>query len=148
MESETPHTLFQKILFHPITRIILGTLAILLVIGLVKTFITKPLFLAIIPTEEIAIFITASFSTVLMVVVYYFLLKYYEQRPFSEFAPQFIGKELFGGFLLGFGVIALEVLILYLLGFYEVVNVNSLYAFMPSIALIMGGVMLEPIFLG
>ena len=143
MESKTQSSLFEKILFHPITKIVLGTIAIVLVIGLVKTFITKPLFLAIIPAEEIAIFITASFSTLLMIVVYYFLLKYYEKRPFTEFAPEFIGKELFGGFLLGFGVIGLEVLILYFLGFYEVVSINSFYAFIPSIALIMGGVMLE-----
>lgn len=136
---------FSKILFHPVIRIILSILAVICMTALVKEFITKPFFMAISPTEELAKVIVPILSSFLMVGVFYVLTKYYEKSPFPDFAIKYGLKETFGGFLLGFGVISLVVGILYLLNFFEIMGRNSWISFLPTVSFILGAAILEEI---
>lgn len=136
-------TIASKVFFHPITRIVLGTLAILVVTGVVSKLITKPILTALIPSLEIGSTIGALISTLVMVTTYLFLMKYYEKRGWSEFSIRAMFGESGGGFLLGFGVISLEVLVLYLLGHYEIIETHSFGSFLPNITMIFGAAMLE-----
>lgn len=139
----TDSSTFNKIFYHPITRIILNTVAIVAITGLVKEFITKPFFTAISPTEYLPKVIVPILSAVLMVAVYYLLVKYYEKASFTDFDQKPAAKEVSLGFLLGFGVISAVVLILYLGGYYKIIDSNTFGSFLPTISFIMGAAVLE-----
>ena len=134
---------FSRIFFHPITKILLGSLAIVLMTFLVKALLVKPLLTLLVPSEIWAKTIGALTSTGTMIGTYVLLMKFYEKRRITEFSKKGAFGGLVGGFLLGFGVITAEVGILYLLGYYEVIQVNEFLDFLPNITFIIGGAMLE-----
>lgn len=141
MKNDT--STLHKVLYHPISKIILGTLAILTGIFLVKTLFTKPILSALGIPEGPDVIIGASVSTLAMIGAYFLWMRFYEKRSVPELSFKGSLKGLGIGFGIGFAVISLAVLILYLMGYYEIQEVNSLYAFLPSFAYIIGGVMLE-----
>ncbi|MTI21504.1 CPBP family intramembrane metalloprotease, partial [Fulvivirga sp. RKSG066] len=78
-----------------------------------------------------------------MVSVYYLLIRYVERRNFSDFDTTFALKNTSIGLVLGFLIISVAVALMYVLGYYEVLEVNDLYSFLPSATLILGVVVLE-----
>ena len=91
--------LFQKILYFPLVRIVLGmALCFVLLVG-VQNLITKPVFYAILPSKATAGTIINYISVVVLLVSYFYIFKIYERRRITELAPRHLaldaGRSLF-----------------------------------------------------
>lgn len=132
----------RKFIFHPIVRILLGTLAILIATFLVKEFVTKPILLSLF-SEQLALMLVPLLGVGVMVGVYYLLIRYFEKKPFTDFNRQHAIKETMLGLGMGLIIIILAVALMHTLGYYHVISVNQVYSFLPTMALIFGVVVLE-----
>ena len=137
--------MIKRILQHPVFKVVLSTVVLILSITLFKEVITKPVLSFFGTPEYLKRIIGSSVSLIVMLVTYYFLLTKYIKRPFNEFPLNKAFSELGGGLLMGFSAIGLVIFILFTLGFYQITGSNDFYAFIPSITYIMGGAMLEEI---
>lgn len=115
----------KKILYFPITKIILGiTICFSLLVG-VQNFISKPLFYSIIQNKNIADPIIHSVSVLILIFGYFYMFRLYDKREIKELSTKQLHKEMFGGFLLGFFTISLSIFILYLLGYYHFFSIST-----------------------
>jgi hypothetical protein len=111
----------------------------------VKEFISKPILSALFTAEPIIKALTASIGAIVMVLAYSLHLKYIEKTSLSEFSIQHVYKEFPKGLLIGFGAMGMVVFLLFLLGYYNIIGIKSLYEFLPTIAFIFGAAVLEEI---
>lgn len=115
----------QKILFFPITKIILGiTICFSLLVG-VQNFISKPLFYSLIQNKNIADPIIHCVSFLVLIFGYFYMFRLYEKREIKELSTKQLPKEMFGGFFLGFFTISLSIFILHLLGYYQFLSIST-----------------------
>lgn len=113
----------RKILDFPITKIILGiTVCFSLFVG-IQNFVSKPLFYSISEDKDIADPLIHLVSFMVLLSSYYFLFRWYEKREIKELSIKYLPKEMFGGFVIGFSAISLSIFILYLLGYYHIINI-------------------------
>lgn len=89
----------------------------------VQNFISKPLFYSIIQNKNIADPLIHLVSFLVLLSSYYFLFRWYEKREIKELSIKYLPKEMFGGFAIGFSAISLSIFILYLLGYYHIINI-------------------------
>lgn len=112
----------KKILYFPITKIILGiTVCFSLFVG-IQNFVSKPLFYSIFDDKNIADPFIHLVSVFVLFSSYYFLFRWYEKREVTELSMKYLPKEMFGGFIIGFSAISLSIFILYLLGYYHIIS--------------------------
>jgi membrane protease YdiL (CAAX protease family) len=116
---------FNKILYFPITRIIAGTVICFLALVGVQNFIAKPIFENSIFSKPVADTIVNYISVAVLLVTYFYLFRFYEKRKITELSRKNLVKELFGGFILGFAILSLVILMLYLLGYYSIISMSS-----------------------
>ncbi|MEL6535641.1 MAG: CPBP family intramembrane glutamic endopeptidase [Bacteroidota bacterium] len=134
----------KTFLHHPITRVILSTLLLVAGLAAVKSVITKPFFLWAMPTEGAAMLATALTSCALLILIYYLLLKYYWQRPpWQEFKIRSGLAQGLGGFLLGFGILGLVLLVLGGAGYFQITGREAWMNFLPGATVVLGGVIME-----
>jgi len=115
----------KKILYFPITKIILGiTICFSLLVG-VQNFISKPLFYNLIQNKNIADPIIHCVSFLVLIFGYFYLFRLYDKREIKELSIKQLPKEMFGGFSLGFFTISLSIFILYLLGYYQILSIST-----------------------
>jgi len=129
--------------YHPIVRIIFGTLAIITSVFTIKEWITKPILNQIFANDLLTKTVVPILSTGVMIGVYYLLMRYYEKRGFHDFGRKNALKETWNGLLIGMTPILTAVALMYGLGYYQVVDVNNFWVFLPSATFILGGVVLE-----
>lgn len=114
----------KKIVDFPITKIFLGiTVCFSLFVG-IQNFVSKPLFYSFTEDKNIADPLIHVVSVLVLLSSYYFLFRWYDKRDIKELSIQYLPKEMFGGFIIGFSAISLSILILYFLGYYHIVNIN------------------------
>ncbi len=113
----------KKILYFPITKIILGITVCFSLFVVVQNFISKPLFYSIIENKNIADPFIHLVSFLVLLSSYYFFFRWYEKREIKELSIKNLPKEMFGGFAIGFSAISLSIFILYLLGYYHIINI-------------------------
>ena len=135
----------KKILHFPITKILLGISSCLAVLILVQNFISKPIFQALIATKQISDTFVNYTSIAVLLATYYFLFNFLEQRNITEITIRNHTKELFGGFILGFGILSLVILILYALGYYQITNFNGYSYFLAPLSSLVISALLEEI---
>ncbi|MBN8641197.1 MAG: hypothetical protein J0L86_05225, partial [Flavobacteriales bacterium] len=88
----------KKILYFPITKIILGiTVCFSLFVG-IQNFVSKPLFYSIIKDKNTADPLIHLVSFFVLLSSYYFLFGWYEKREIKELSIKYLPKEMFGGF--------------------------------------------------
>ncbi|RZK58057.1 MAG: CPBP family intramembrane metalloprotease [Pedobacter sp.] len=115
----------KKILYFPITKIILGiTICFSLFVG-VQNLITKPLFYSFIQNKNIADSIIHGISVLVLLFGYFYFFRFYDKREISELSTKHLPKEIFGGFSFGFFTISLSIFILYLLGYYHFFSIST-----------------------
>ncbi|WP_157209238.1 CPBP family intramembrane glutamic endopeptidase [Mariniflexile maritimum] len=117
--------LIKKILYFPITKIIVGIVVPFSLFVVIQNFVLKPLFYSIIQDKSIAAPIIHCVSMVVLLSAYYYLFRFYDKRKITELSIKYLPKEMFGGFLFGFLTISLSTFILYLLGFYRVISIST-----------------------
>lgn len=93
--------------------------------------------------------ISGVISTILLIATYYFFFKIIEKRKILELSPKYFAKESIVGFALGFMIISLIILCLYLLNSYSIISINNpktLYK--PLLVFTLMGIWEEIIFRG
>uniref|UniRef100_UPI004047E1B0 CPBP family glutamic-type intramembrane protease n=1 Tax=Flavobacterium sp. TaxID=239 RepID=UPI004047E1B0 len=110
-------------MYFPITKIILGITVCFSLFVVVQNFISKPLFYSIIENKNIADPFIHLVSFLVLLSSYYFFFRWYEKREIKELSIKNLPKEMFGGFAIGFSAISLSIFILYLLGYYHIINI-------------------------
>ena len=114
----------KKILYFPITKIILGiTVCFSLFVG-IQNFVSKPFFYNIIQNKNIADTLIHSVSILVLLFSYYYFFRWYDKREIKELSTKHLPKEMFGGFAIGFFAISLSIFILYLLGYYQFISLS------------------------
>lgn len=115
----------KKILYFPITKIIIGISVCFSLFVVIQNFVLKPFFYSIIQDKGIANPIIHCVSAIVLLVSYYYLFRLYDKRKITELSIKHLPKEMFGGFIFGFLTISLSIFILYLLGYYQIINVTT-----------------------
>jgi len=135
----------KKIIQHWISRIVLGIIACVLGTYVIKEFITQPFLESIISSQDVRNGTQQLVSGFLIIIIYYLVFKTLEKRKLYELALDTFGKDLSIGILTGFGLISLCMLILYVLGYYEVSGINSLSSILLPLTLLISAALLEEV---
>jgi len=117
----------KKILYFPITKIILGITVCFSLFVVIQNFVLKPFFYSIIQDKSIANPIIHCVSSILLLVSYYYFFRLYDKRKITELSIRHLPKEMFGGFIFGFLTISFSILIIYLLGHYKAISITSVH---------------------
>jgi uncharacterized protein len=115
----------KRVLYFPITKIIIGIVVCFSLFVVIQNFVLKPFFYSIIQDKSIADPIIIFISTILLLVSYYYLFRLYDKREITELSLKHLTKEMFGGFFFGFSTISLSIFILYLLGHYQAFSITT-----------------------
>jgi uncharacterized protein len=115
----------KRVLYFPITKIIIGIVVCFALFVSIQNFVLKPFFYSIIQDNNIANPIIHCASILVLLGSYFFLFRLYDKRKITELSVKHLPKEMFGGFLLGFLTISLSIFILYLLGYYQVISITT-----------------------
>ena len=115
----------KKILYFPITKIILGITVCFSLFVVIQNFVLKPLFYSIIQDKSIANPIIHCVSSILLLVSYYYFFRLYDKRKITELSIKHLPKEMFGGFIFGFLTISLSIFTIYLLGHYQAISITT-----------------------
>src|SRR5690606_18354530 len=90
----------QKILHFPLTKIIIGISVVISVFSFSKSFLSGVFHINLLTINVIDLIITIT-SSMLSVVAYINLYKFYESREIRKFSSHGIGKNIVLGILLG-----------------------------------------------
>lgn len=115
----------QRVLYFPITKIIVGIIVPFSLFVVIQNFVLKPLFYSIIQNKSIANPIIHCISFIVLLAAYYGLFRLYDKRKITELSLHHLPKELFGGLFIGFFSISLSIFILYLLGYYQAMSITT-----------------------
>ena len=119
------NTFIKKVLYFPITKIVVGIVVPFSLFVLIQNFVLKPFFYSIIQDKNIANPIIHCISFIVLLAAYYYLFRFYDKREITELSTKNLLKEMFGGFFFGFSTISLVIFILYLLGYYQAMSIST-----------------------
>lgn len=119
------NALFKRILYFPVTKIIVGISVPFSLFVVIQNFVLKPLLYSITPDKSIADPTIIFISCIVLLVSYYYLFRLYDKREITELSLKYLPKEMLGGVILGFSIISLFIFILYLLGHYQVYSITT-----------------------
>ncbi|MBL7885361.1 MAG: CPBP family intramembrane metalloprotease [Flavobacterium sp.] len=89
----------------------------------IQNFVSKPLFYSITEDKNSADPFIHLVSFLVLLFSYYFFFRWYEKREIKELSIQYLPKEMLCGFAIGFAAISLSIFILYLLGYYHIIEI-------------------------
>jgi len=135
----------KKIIYHWITRIVLGIIACVLGTFIIKQFITQPFLELLTDSQDLRKGIQQLLSGFIIIIIYYLLYKFLEKRKLHELALDTFGKDMSIGLLSGFVLISLCMIILYILGFYKIYGINSLSSILLPLSLLISAALLEEV---
>lgn len=145
-EKAKRNRLFHRILYFPVTRIIVGMALCFAVLVGVQNFITKPTLYTILTSKNIADAIINYASMLVLLLSYFYLFRLYEKRKVTELLPKNLAKELSAGFILGFFALSLVIVILYFGGYYKANGVNNLSYLLAPFSFLVIAALLEEVF--
>jgi uncharacterized protein len=119
------NALIKKVLYFPLTKIIVGIIVPFSLFVVIQNFVLKPFFYSIIQDKSIADPIIHCVSLIVLLLSYYCLFRFYDKRTITELSTKYFLKEMFGGFFFGFFTISLSIFILYLLGHYQIIGFST-----------------------
>ena len=115
---------FRKLVQHPIVRIVLQLVIWLGVVYTIKEFAIKPILGELFSAEDTRINVQGLLTLGVGFLVYYYLIRLYEERQVSEMAPVNFLRDTAIGLALAGGMITFSVAILWYFGYYQVTSVN------------------------
>jgi len=136
----------RKVLFFPITKMILGIVVCFSLFVGFQNFVSKPLLYGIIEDKSIADPIIHLVSVVVLLLSYWCFFRLYENRKITELSIKHLPKEMFGGFALGFLTISLTISILYFLGYYEFFGITVANYSLKLFGLLLVAALIEDLF--
>ncbi|WP_082422597.1 CPBP family intramembrane glutamic endopeptidase [Aquimarina longa] len=138
--------ILKRIIYFPITKIILGIAICLGILIGVQNLITKPLIYFLIANKEIGDTIINYSSVVILLLSYFYLFRIYEKRKIKELFKTNLKTELLGGFFFGFLVVSLVILILYLLGYYTIHSIANFSYLLAPLSFLIIAALIEEVF--
>jgi len=135
-----------KVLYFPITKIILSIAVCLAMLFAVKAFITKPILNNIGFTENISEAIKNYISAFVLIFSYFFLFRFYEKRNITELSTKKLPKQFIGGFVLGLLSLSLVVFLLSVMGYYRIVKIENYSYLLAPFSFLFTAALLEEIF--
>ncbi|MPR37252.1 CPBP family intramembrane glutamic endopeptidase [Salmonirosea aquatica] len=136
----------KRMLYFPITKIIIGIVVCFSLFVLIQNFVLKPFFYSIIQDKSIAVPIIHCFSFIILLAAYYYLFRLYDKRKITELSIKYLLKEMFGGFFFGFFTISLSIFILYLLGHYRAISISTVHYSIKFFTFLMFAAIVEDLF--
>lgn len=115
----------KKLINFPITKIIVGIAVCFGSFVIIQNFVSKPILYSLISNKNIADPIIHLISIFVLLSSYYFLFKFSDKREITELSLKSFTKTMLGSIFLGFGAISLTILILYLLGYYQILSIST-----------------------
>jgi uncharacterized protein len=144
--EEIMKVFFKRVLYFPITKIIIGIgVCFSLLVG-VQNFVSKPFFYSIIPDKGIADPLIHCVSVIVLLLGYYYLFRLYDKRKITELSIKYLPQEMLGGFALGFLTISLSISILYFLDYYQFLSITTAHYSLRLFGLLMVAALLEDLF--
>lgn len=134
----------HRILHFPLTKIILGFFLIAGFAGAAEAGVAKLLENAL-SNKDLSDLISAVLSSAVGIACYWAIFKLYEKRKITEIGTQGIGKNLLTGISLGFTLMSLTILVMYLSGSYKIVALNTIVYLLPALAMAISSAILEEI---
>ena len=92
----------KRVLYFPITKIIVGIVVCFSLFVVIQNFVLKPFFYSIIQDKSIANPIIHCISFIVLLAAYYYLFRLYDKREITELSTKYLFKEMFGDFSLAF----------------------------------------------
>lgn len=139
--------IIQRVLFFPITKMVIGIVVCFLLFVGFQNLVSKPLFYSIIQDKSITDPIIHLISVVILLFSYYCLFRFYDNRKITELSIKHLPKEMFGGFALGFLTISLTIAILYFQGYYQFFSISAEHYSLKLFGLLMLAALIEDLFL-
>ncbi|WP_299095384.1 type II CAAX endopeptidase family protein [uncultured Winogradskyella sp.] len=140
---------FKKYLSYIIPKIFIGLIACVFGAFLIKEYITLPILKTIFSSEQLITIIQNFLSGGIIILIYYLVYKFLENRKIQELSLKTISKDVLIGIGLGFGLITLIVIILYFLDFYKVSGFeNPISLLLPLTMLVSAALLEEVVFRG
>jgi uncharacterized protein len=136
----------QRVLYFPVTKIILGIVVCFSLFVGIQNFVSKPFFYSIIPDKGIADPIIHCVSIIVLLLGYYYLFRSYDKRKITELSVKYLRKEMLGGFALGFFTISLSISILYFLGYYQFISITTDHYSLRLFGLLVVAALIEDLF--
>ena len=134
-----------RIIQFPLTRIVLAFLMVMIPTGIVQSlyYATRDAMLVLQnPFVGIGASVLASAVAMLMYVLY---VRAIEKRAVTELSTRGMGRELGAGILFGALLFTVTIAILWVLGSYHIVGVNTWTAMLPAVALSISSAVVEEI---
>jgi len=113
----------QKIFNSPVTKIILALLVFMTVVVIGQQIASKLLSLTTLD-KSLRNLLKGLFVSLLAIISYIFFFKKYEKRAITEFSAKGLAGNFIIGTFIGFALLSLTVLVMYLNGNYSIVAVN------------------------
>ena len=136
----------KKILYFPLTKIIVGIIVVSGLYGLSQSGMSAALGVSSLSEEMINL--TAGIgSSIIALIAYAVLYSYYEQRGIRELSAKGLGRNLSIGIIIGVVLQSLTILFIYLMGGYEVVSINSFLYVIPALTMAFTSSVFEEILL-
>ena len=136
----------KRVLYFPITKIIIGIVVPFSLFIVIQNFVLKPFFYSFIQDKSIAKPIIHCVSFIVLLAAYYYLFRFYDRRKVTELSMKFFFKEMFGGFFFGFLSISLVIFILYLLGYYQAISISTAHYPIRFFTVLMFAALVEDLF--
>ena len=133
-QTETSPSIFSKIFYYPITRIVLGFIAIAAAIVLWQLGAMWVLKL-LNASHSIKMGILYLGVGVVALLVYVLVYTYYEKRKIEELKISALPGYLLLGTIIGIGLQALTIFVMYLLGGYTIVSINPISYILPGLVI-------------
>ena len=108
----------KRVLYFPLTRIVIG----IVVCGLAVMGTNTILKLVLGPEGDIIRIVRWLLVTLVLLATYHYLFRYYEKRDITELSRTGLLRESLVGLLTGAFCISLVIVMLYVLGYYEVLS--------------------------
>lgn len=140
------NTLIKKVLYFPLTKIIIGISVCFSLFVVIQNFVLKPFIYSIIQDKSIANPIIHCVSIIVLLAAYYYLFRFYDKRKITELSIKYLLKEMFGGFFFGFFTISLSIFILYLLGYYQAISISTSHYSIKFFTVLMFAALVEDLF--
>lgn len=136
----------KRVLYFPITKIIIAIIVCFSLFIIVQNFVAKPLLYSIIKDRAIADPIIHIVSVFVLLFSYSFLFRLYDKRKITELSLKYFPKEMFGGFIFGFLTISLSIFILYLLGYYKPISFSTTHYSIKFFTILIIAALVEDLF--
>lgn len=136
--------IMRKILYFPLTKIIISFIVILFVYNGAQK-IQGGIFQTDLLEKEIIKLISIIIATILAIITYIYFFKFYEKRKVEEFSTKKMFSSLLNGFLIGFVLQSLTILVIYIKGGYSIISINPVSFIIPPLAMSIASAIIEEI---